>query len=156
MKIVTPNQFLKVYSQLWAEYPETKIVFTNGCFDIMHVGHVRLLREAKSYGDLLVVGLNSDKSVQQVKGPKRPVIPLDERAEVLAANEDVNYVIVFDTPTPLPLIKRIKPHILVKGEDWRGKVVVGSEIVDEVKLVNFTNGTSTSHIIERIVWRFDR
>ena len=156
MKIVTPNQFLRTYDELCIGYPETKIVFTNGCFDIMHVGHVKLLREAKSHGDLLVVGLNSDESVKQIKGPKRPVIPLEERAEVLAAIEYVNYVIVFNTPTPLPLIKRIEPHVLVKGEDWRGKTIVGSEIVDEVKLVNFSNGTSTSHIIERIVWRFER
>jgi D-beta-D-heptose 7-phosphate kinase/D-beta-D-heptose 1-phosphate adenosyltransferase len=156
MKIVTPNQFNKVYNELWEEWPETKKVFTNGCFDIMHVGHVHLLREAKSFGDLLVVGLNSDSSVQQIKGPKRPVIPQSERAEVLAAIEYVNYIIMFDTPTPLPLIKRIEPHIIVKGEDWRGKHVVGSELVDNVKLVNFKNGTSTSHIIERIIWRFER
>jgi D-beta-D-heptose 7-phosphate kinase/D-beta-D-heptose 1-phosphate adenosyltransferase len=152
MKIVTPNGLLKIRRNLIKK----KFVFTNGCFDIMHVGHVHLLREAKSYGDILVVGLNSDKSVQQIKGPKRPVIPQNERIEVLSAIEYVDYIIMFDTPTPLSLIERIRPNILVKGEDWRNKVVVGSDIVDEVKLVNFKNGTSTSHIIERIIWRFDR
>jgi len=127
-----------------------KIVFTNGCFDILHVGHVKYLEEAKSYGDVLIVGLNSDASVRRLKGPSRPVNPQEDRAYILAALEAVDYVVLFGDDTPLELIKAVKPHILVKGGDYEGKSVVGQEIADELRLVQFVDGKSTTKIIEKI------
>ncbi len=127
-----------------------KIVFTNGCFDILHTGHVRYLETAKSYGDVLILGLNSDKSVKALKGESRPINPQIDRAYVLAALEAVDYVVIFNEGTPYDLIKTIKPHILVKGGDYEGKQVVGQDIVDELKLVQFVDGKSTTKTIERI------
>jgi len=127
-----------------------KIVFTNGCFDILHVGHVKYLEEAKSYGDVLIVGLNSDASVKRLKGPERPVNSEEDRAYILAALEAVDYVVIFDDDTPLTLIEAVKPHILVKGGDYEGKHVVGQEIADELRLVQFVDGKSTTRIIEKI------
>ena len=127
-----------------------KIIFTNGCFDILHEGHVRYLEAAKSYGDLLIVGLNSDRSVSKLKGTARPINPQLDRAYVLAALEAVDYVVVFDEDTPYNLIKAIKPNILVKGGDYKGKEVVGQDIADELKLVKFIDGKSTTSIIEEI------
>ena len=128
-----------------------KVVFTNGCFDILHVGHVKYLEEAKSYGDVLIVGLNSDESVSRLKGPTRPVNNEDDRAYILASLEVVDYVVKFYEDTPYELIKAIKPHILVKGGDYEGKEVVGQDIADELRLVNFVEGKSTTNIIERII-----
>lgn len=127
-----------------------KIVFTNGCFDILHTGHVRYLETAKSYGDVLILGLNSDKSVKALKGESRPINTQIDRAYVLAALEAVDYVVIFNEDTPYDLIKTIKPHILVKGGDYEGKQVVGQDIVDELKLVQFVDGKSTTKTIERI------
>ncbi len=127
-----------------------QIVFTNGCFDILHVGHVKYLEEAKSYGDILIVGLNSDASVRRLKGSSRPVNPQEERATLLAALEAVDYVVLFEDDTPYELIKSIQPHILVKGGDYAGKEVVGQDIADELRLVNFVEGKSTTQIIQRI------
>ena len=127
-----------------------KIVFTNGCFDILHIGHVKYLQEAKSYGDILVVGLNSDSSVRRLKGSSRPINSEYDRAYILAALEAVDFVTIFDEDTPYELIKTLKPHILVKGGDYKGKEVVGSNLVDEVRLVDFVDGKSTTKIIEKI------
>lgn len=127
-----------------------KIVFTNGCFDILHVGHVKYLETAKSFGDMLIVGLNSDDSIKRLKGSDRPINPLDDRAYILASLESVSFVVPFEEDTPLNLISAIKPDILVKGADYEGKEVVGSEIAKEVRLVTFVEGKSTTHMIQRV------
>ena len=127
-----------------------KIVFTNGCFDILHVGHVKYLEVAKSYGDVLILGLNADSSVKKLKGPTRPINTQDDRAYILASLESVDYVVIFEEETPYELIKLIKPHVLVKGGDYEGKEVVGQEIADELKLVQFVDGKSTTNTIKRI------
>jgi len=126
-----------------------RIVFTNGCFDILHAGHVRSLREAKSYGDILIVGVNSDASVGKIK-PGRPVVSQAERAEVLAALEMVDYVVIFDEETPYELIRTVRPDVLVKGGDWQKEDIVGSDIVEEVYCLSYHEGLSTTGIIERI------
>jgi len=127
-----------------------KVVFTNGCFDILHVGHVKYLEEAKSYGDVLILGLNSDESVRRLKGPSRPVNTEDDRAYILASLEAVDYVVKFYDDTPYELIKAVQPHILVKGGDYEGKEVVGQDIADELRLVNFVEGKSTTKTIAKI------
>jgi D-beta-D-heptose 7-phosphate kinase/D-beta-D-heptose 1-phosphate adenosyltransferase len=127
-----------------------KIIFTNGCFDILHTGHVRYLETAKSYGDILILGLNSDRSVTALKGENRPINTQLDRAYILAALEAVDYVVVFDEDTPYDLIKVVKPHVLVKGGDYEGKEVVGQDIADELKLVQFVDGKSTTRTIEKI------
>ena len=127
-----------------------KIVFTNGCFDILHAGHVKYLQEAKNYGDILILGLNADNSVRKLKGPTRPINTQDDRAYILASLESVDYVVIFEEETPYELIKLIKPHVLVKGGDYEGKEVVGQDIADELKLVQFIDGKSTTNTIKRI------
>ena len=127
-----------------------KIVFTNGCFDILHVGHVKYLQVAKSFGDILIVGLNSDESVSRLKGPTRPVNIAEDRAYLLAALEAVDFVVPFSEDTPYELIKMIKPDVLVKGGDYEGKAVVGTEFAGELKLVDFVNGKSTTQTIQKI------
>ena len=129
-------------------------VFTNGCFDILHKGHVRYLQHARSLGDRLVVGVNSDRSVRLIKGPGRPIQPEDDRAEILAALECVDYVTLFDDETPLRLIERIVPDILVKGGDWPVDRIVGRDVVEraggKVLSIPYTEGYSTSRLIDRI------
>jgi len=129
---------------------DKKIIFTNGCFDILHAGHVRYLETAKSYGDVLILGLNSDRSVSILKGEGRPINTQLDRAYILAALEAVDYVVIFDDETPYDLIKAVKPHILVKGGDYEGKQVIGEDIADELKLVQFVDGKSTTKTIEKI------
>jgi D-beta-D-heptose 7-phosphate kinase/D-beta-D-heptose 1-phosphate adenosyltransferase len=135
-----------------------RIVFTNGCFDLLHAGHVKYLQKARSLGDLLVMGLNSDASVRRLKGEKRPLIGEDERAHILAALDCIDYVVLFDQDTPLELITILKPHILVKGGDYTAEAVVGREVVEayggRVELVPFVDGKSTTNIIERILERY--
>ncbi|MDF1536296.1 MAG: D-glycero-beta-D-manno-heptose 1-phosphate adenylyltransferase [bacterium] len=130
------------------------IVFTNGCFDLIHPGHVRYLRDARQLGDLLVVGINTDGSVARIKGPGRPILDLGERSEVLLALRWVDAVVPFDDPTPLDLIERIRPHVLVKGGDWPVDKIVGREVVEaaggKVLSLPFHEGASTSGIIDRI------
>jgi D-beta-D-heptose 7-phosphate kinase/D-beta-D-heptose 1-phosphate adenosyltransferase len=132
-----------------------KVVFTNGCFDILHVGHIRYLRKAKKQGDVLIIGLNTDRSVKQIKGEERPVVPERERAEVLAALEFVDYVVLFDQPDPLPLIAALKPHVLVKGADWAKSQIIGREIVEKnggrVVRVPLVAGASSTGVIEKII-----
>ena len=131
-----------------------KIVFTNGCFDIIHAGHISYLNEAKALGDILIVGLNSDKSVRGLKGADRPVVNERDRAYILANLKPVDYVVIFDEDTPYELIKEIKPDVLVKGADYKGKSIAGSDIVEssggETVLINFIEGKSTSEIIKKI------
>ena len=127
-----------------------KIVFTNGCFDILHIGHIKYLEKAKSFGDILIVGLNSDDSIRRLKGKNRPINAKDDRAYILASLEVVDYLVVFDQDTPFELISLIKPDILVKGSDYSDKKVAGQDIVNELKLVKIIEGKSTTQTIERI------
>ncbi len=144
-KIKTKDEILR----LLQTRKNQKIVFTNGCFDILHVGHVKYLEVAKSFGDMLIVGLNSDTSIKRLKGEARPINPQEDRAYILAGLESVSYVVLFEEDTPLSLITAINPDVLVKGADYEGKTVVGSDIVKEVRLVEFVAGKSTTKIIER-------
>lgn len=127
-----------------------KIVFTNGCFDLLHTGHVKYLEASKNYGDILIVGLNSDKSVKRNKGDKRPINNEYDRAYIIAALESVDYVVIFDEDTPINLIEAVNPDTLVKGSDYEGKNIVGQEIAKRLKLIEFVNGKSTSNIIKKI------
>jgi D-beta-D-heptose 7-phosphate kinase/D-beta-D-heptose 1-phosphate adenosyltransferase len=127
-----------------------RIVFTNGCFDLLHAGHVKYLETAKDFGDVLIIGLNSDRSVTELKGTNRPINTELDRAYLLSALDAVDYVVVFDEDTPYNLIKSIKPNTLVKGGDYEGKKIIGQEIVDELKLVDFLDGKSTSQTIKKI------
>jgi len=137
-----------------------RIVFTNGCFDILHVGHVRYLKSAKALGGALIVGLNSDKSVKRIKGDKRPIVPERERAELLSSIRFVDYVVLFDEPDPYNTIAAIKPDILVKGGDWSLENIVGRDIVEsyggEVHTLPFIEGASSSRMIEDIVTRYGK
>ncbi len=149
--IKTLNEITALSEELKAR--SKKIIFTNGCFDILHAGHVRYLETAKSYGDVLILGLNSDRSVTALKGDGRPINTQMDRAYILAALEAVDYVVVFEEDTPYDLIKAIKPHILVKGGDYEGKKVVGQDIADELRLVQFVDGKSTTETIKKIQQR---
>jgi D-beta-D-heptose 7-phosphate kinase/D-beta-D-heptose 1-phosphate adenosyltransferase len=131
-----------------------KVVFTNGCFDLLHKGHLEILRKAAAMGNVLVVGINSDKSVARIKGPDRPIVPQSDRVELVSSLPFVDFVVVFDDDTPLKLIKAVRPDVLVKGGDWKGKEVVGEEFVKarggKVEFVKLVNGVSTTDLIERI------
>lgn len=147
-KIVDRKKLKQILSQL--KNQNKKIVFTNGCFDIIHIGHVRYLSEAKKFGDILVIGLNSDSSVSRIK-PGRPVTPEDQRAEVLSALSMVDYITLFDEDTPYELLKELTPDVLVKGADWDIKNIVGNDIVKEVRTIPFIEGVSTSGIVKKIL-----
>jgi len=136
--------------ELLKNFRGKKIVFTNGCFDILHVGHVKYLETAKSFGDMLIVGLNSDASVRKLKGDSRPINISFDRAYVLSALESVSFVVEFGEDTPYELISEIRPDVLVKGGDYKGKEVVGSDIAKELRLVDFVDGKSTTKIIEKV------
>ncbi|MBI2609339.1 MAG: D-glycero-beta-D-manno-heptose 1-phosphate adenylyltransferase [Deltaproteobacteria bacterium] len=131
------------------------VVFTNGCFDILHVGHIQYLKQARKLGSYLVVALNTDKSVRKIKGKNRPIVPQNERAEVLAALECVDFVTFFDEDTPLKTLKLLQPHIIVKGGDWAKENIVGKDVVEkyggQAISLNFVEGKSTSHIIDKIL-----
>lgn len=135
------------------------IVFTNGCFDVIHIGHIEFLKFCKAQGDILVMGINSDNSVKTIKGPDRPINNQLDRAAVLAAFESVDYITIFDEPDPLALIKKVRPDILVKGQDWEDKGVIGAEFVEscggKVVLAPLVEGKSSTSIIERVksIWR---
>ncbi|EJP74518.1 D-glycero-beta-D-manno-heptose-7-phosphate kinase [Campylobacter sp. FOBRC14] len=145
-KIKSAEQVAEILSQRG----EKKAVFTNGCFDILHAGHTRYLAKARDFGDILIVGLNSDASVRRLKGESRPINSQLDRACVLSGLGFVDYVVIFDEDTPLELIKKLRPDILVKGADYEGKEIVGSDIVKDVRLVEFVDGKSTSAIVKRI------
>lgn len=131
-----------------------KIVFTNGCFDLIHKGHIYLLKEAKKLGDVLIVGLNSDSSIKKIKGKGRPILKEKERSFIIDNIKGVDYVVIFNEKTPFKLIKEIKPDILVKGGDYKEEEIVGGEFVKKRKgkviIIPYLNGFSTSKIIERI------
>jgi D-beta-D-heptose 7-phosphate kinase/D-beta-D-heptose 1-phosphate adenosyltransferase len=135
-----------------------RVVFTNGCFDLLHAGHVKYLQKARSFGDILILGLNSDASVRRLKGANRPLIDEEERAHLLAALDCIDYVVLFDEDTPLRLIKTLRPDVLVKGGDYTREGVVGHEVVESyggrVELVKFVDGKSTTGIIEKILQRY--
>lgn len=130
------------------------IVFTNGCFDLLHLGHVRLFKKARSLGDVLIVGINGDASLKRLKGPKRPLVPQAARAEILASLEAVDFVTVFDEDTPAALIAALRPDILVKGGDYRLDQIVGREHVRKVVRFRFVEGQSTTGLIQEIVKRY--
>ena len=134
-----------------AKSQNKRIVFTNGCFDILHSGHVQYLEKSKEFGDILIVGINSDSSVRTLKGSSRPINNQDDRAGIIGSLKPVDYVVIFNEETPLKLIEIIKPNILVKGGDYKNQSIVGSEIADEVKIVDFLSGKSTTNIIEKII-----
>jgi D-beta-D-heptose 7-phosphate kinase / D-beta-D-heptose 1-phosphate adenosyltransferase len=127
-----------------------KIVFTNGCFDILHIGHIKYLEAAKKFGDILILGLNSNESVKRLKGESRPINNEEDRAYILASLEMVDYIVIFNEDTPLNLIKLLNPDILVKGSDYEGKKVVGENVVKELKLIKFIDGKSTTNTIAKI------
>jgi len=131
-----------------------KVVFTNGCFDLLHPGHIRSLEKARALGDVLIVGINSDESVRTLKGEGRPVIPEQERAEILASLECVDAVLIFDELTPQNVVARLVPDVLVKGGDWPGNQIVGREEVEaaggKVVLVDVVQGYSTTDILKKI------
>jgi rfaE bifunctional protein nucleotidyltransferase chain/domain len=132
-----------------------KVVFTNGCFDLLHAGHIRLFREAAKMGDVLIVALNSDASVRRLKGPARPIFPLRERLEILSAIEDIDYLASFSEETPRRIIAALLPDVLVKGGDWGPDEIVGRAEVEgaggRVAQVRFVEGHSSSSIIRRII-----
>jgi D-beta-D-heptose 7-phosphate kinase/D-beta-D-heptose 1-phosphate adenosyltransferase len=138
---------------------DKKIIFTNGCFELLHIGHVRYLEAARAEGDVLVVGVNSDRSVRQIKGPRRPIVPENERAEVLASLACVDFVSLFDEPDPLAMIRSLLPDVLVKGADWAEDAIVGRDVVEahggRVVRIPLTRGTSTTSIIERILGNYN-
>src|SRR5262245_58681519 len=149
--------------ELCAEREELKhrrkrVVFTNGCFDLLHPGHVRYLEQARALGDCLILALNSDRSVRELKGEKRPILNETERAEVMAALRCVDYVMIFDDPTPQRIIAGLSPDILVKGGDWPLDAIVGREDVEaaggRVLSLPFVQGSSTTDVIDRIVERY--
>ena len=157
MSLLSPHfftQFQPLVDKLKPLRHQT-IVFTNGCFDILHVGHVRYLKEAKSLGDHLVVGLDTDESVKYLKGPNRPIQPQKDRAEMLLSLSCVDYVCLFGEGNPLPLIEAVKPNLLVKGGDWPAEKIVGADFVlkygGKVMSLSFIPGHSTTNIIEKMM-----
>jgi rfaE bifunctional protein nucleotidyltransferase chain/domain len=155
-KIVGVDEITKISFELKSK--GKKIVFTNGCFDILHKGHVEYLSKAKQLGDVLIVGLNSDSSVKMIKGDKRPIVPQEDRAFILSNLSFVDYVVIFDEPTPYELISKIVPDVLVKGSDWSQENVVGRDIVEanggKVVLIEIVPGRSTTNVIKTIIERF--
>lgn len=157
-KIKKKEEISHIAEKLKAE--NKVIVFTNGCFDILHSGHIKYLYDAKKLGDILIVGLNSDSSIKRIKGEKRPIINQEERAYIISALEMIDFIVIFDDDTPYELIKCIKPNILVKGGDWDIEKIVGKDIVESYggKVLNipFVEGKSTSNIIQRILDVYSR
>ena len=151
-KIVSVNVLKQAIARLRRQ--KKTIAFTNGCFDILHYGHVQYLQAAKKGSRVLIVGLNSDQSIRGYKGPGRPINSQKHRAAVLAALESVDFVTIFDEETPYKLIAAVEPDVLIKGADWKGKEVVGSDIVEKrggkVELAKYADGFSTTRMIERI------
>lgn len=156
MKILPLDQLILERERL--RQSRKKVVFTNGCFDLMHPGHVRYLQQARALGDVLIVALNSDRSVRELKGEKRPILTEAERSEVMAALGCVDFVTVFDEPTPREIISALLPDILVKGGDWGIDTIIGREEVEaaggKVMSLAFVEGCSTSDVIERIAQRY--
>ena len=148
---------LTVLTKLVSEHKNKgeKVVFTNGCYDLLHIGHIQCFQESKALGDILIVALNSDSSIRALKGPSRPIIPEEERAEIIAAMENVDYITIFDQADPLKVISTVKPDVLVKGGDWSIDTIVGRDVVESyggtVVALPMIPGVSTSRLIENIV-----
>lgn len=157
-KILNLKSLKKV--RLTLEKQGKKVVFTNGCFDLLHSGHVHLFREAKRLGDILIVAVNDDDSVSRIKGPKRPIFPLNERMEILEAIQFIDYLISFSQETPKKIISFLLPDVLVKGGDWKMEEVVGREEIiaagGEVVLIPPREGQSTSQILSRVIRSFKK
>jgi rfaE bifunctional protein nucleotidyltransferase chain/domain len=155
-KIKTIEEMLEIRRAMRAA--GRRLAFTNGCFDLLHLGHVRFLDRARALGDALVVALNTDRSVQAIKGSNRPILPEMERAEIMAALGCVDYVIFFDEPTPQRVIDAILPDVLVKGADWKISEIVGREAVEKaggvVKSIELVEGASTTSIIDSVLEAF--
>jgi D-beta-D-heptose 7-phosphate kinase / D-beta-D-heptose 1-phosphate adenosyltransferase len=146
--IKTPNEISSIVKSL--KNKGRKIVFTNGCFDILHIGHIKYLEEAKKCGDILIVGLNSDNSIKRIKGNNRPINNQSDRGYLLASLEIVDYVVIFDEDTPIEIIKLILPDVLVKGGDYKKKKIIGGDFAKELKILNFIEGKSTTNTINKI------
>jgi len=157
-KIKGRKELLRIIKHLKAK--GKRIIFTNGCFDLLHVGHIRYLEEARALGDVLIVEVNSDSSVRKLKGSKRPVLPEEERAEILSGLGCVDYIIIFDEIDPLKLITSLQPNVLAKGGDWTKEQTVGKKVVErsggEVVIIPFVQGASTSNLIKTILKRYEK
>ncbi|MFC1594779.1 D-glycero-beta-D-manno-heptose 1-phosphate adenylyltransferase [Candidatus Omnitrophota bacterium] len=155
-KLKSLKQLKVIVSRL--KQKRKKVVFTNGCFDILHLGHVTYLQAARKKGDVLVIGLNSDRSVKKIKGKKRPLLPQSDRIGIISALQCVDYVVLFNDETPLRLIEALKPDILIKGADWKAQQIVGSEIVRSqggtVQTIPIVKGRSTTDIIKIILRKY--
>jgi D-beta-D-heptose 7-phosphate kinase/D-beta-D-heptose 1-phosphate adenosyltransferase len=157
-KIKTREELRNIIKDLKAK--GKRVVFTNGCFDLLHLGHIRYLEGAKTLGDILVIGVNSDHSVQELKGPQRPILPEEERAEILSGLGCVDYIAIFDEKDPLEIISILQPDILVKGGNWTKETTVGKKVVEgsggEVVILPFVERASTSNIIDTILKRYEK
>jgi len=154
--VKTRSEIVEIRNKLKKE--KKKVVFTNGCFDLIHSGHVDYLTRAKKLGDILIVGINSDSSVRRIKGEKRPITPEKERSIIISNLKPVDFVTLFEEDTPAELIKELKPDVLVKGSDWQINEIVGRDVVEKsggiVKTINFVTDQSTSKIIDSILKRY--
>ena len=154
--ILSIEELIEIRKTLKAQ--NKKVVFTNGCFDILHAGHVDYLNKSKSLGDILIVAMNSDSSTKRIKGDKRPIVPQHERSFILANLKAVDYVTIFDEDTPFETLKKLVPDILVKGADWSKENIVGKDIVEaaggKVETIEFVNIQSTTNIIQSILNKF--
>jgi D-beta-D-heptose 7-phosphate kinase/D-beta-D-heptose 1-phosphate adenosyltransferase len=157
-KIIGEKGLLRIVKNLKTR--GKRIVFTNGCFDLLHIGHIRYLEKARTLGDILIVGVNSDSSVRILKGPKRPILPVKERAEILSGLGCVDYITIFNEQDPLKLITSLHPHVLVKGGDWTKEQIVGGDMVERsggrVVIIPFVKGTSTSNLIGTILKKYEK
>jgi len=147
-KLKTLNALVKITNQL--KQQGKIIVFTNGCYDLLHPGHIKILNQAKKKGDILVVGLNSDSSIRKIKGKMRPIMNERARIKVLESVAMIDYIVVFKDKTPFNIIKKIKPHVLVKGGDWSKEKIIGADLVSKVYRVKLCPGHSTTNIIKKI------
>lgn len=147
------TDLVEIRNQL--KHQDKKVVFTNGCFDLLHSGHIHLFREARKKGDVFIVAVNDDYSIRKIKGASRPIFPLKERIEILAAIEDIDYLTSFSEEVPQKIIARLQPDVLVKGGDWRPEEVVGKREVEDaggkVEIIPYLEGRSSSDIVKRIV-----
>ena len=152
------NELIEIRDKLKKE--NKKVVFTNGCFDILHAGHVDYITKAKEKGDILIVAVNSDSSMKRIKGMSRPIVPQNERAFIISNLKPVDYVVIFEEDTPFEIITKLIPDILVKGEDWSIENIVGRDIVEanggKVETIKFVNNQSTTNIIKTILERFKK
>lgn len=147
------TDLVEIRNQL--KHQDKKVVFTNGCFDLLHSGHIHLFREARKKGDVFIVAVNDDYSIRKIKGASRPIFPLKERVEILAAIEDIDYLTSFSEEIPQKIIARLQPDVLVKGGDWKPEEVVGKREVEDaggkVEIIPYLEGRSSSDIVKRIV-----